>query len=359
MKKATTAICQKNYLLLLNCFVLFLFILPTFSYSQEIKSAGYRTLKAYIDDFAKNELFIKKSLIEYSNSIIENQLESRSLATSNRITEKLKSINANIKQNDKGFEKNTLLRDSFIKMNEKTIECLSNGTLIMNDYTIQSQNSVTEISQNLKERELALIGYFEELKQFEKSKKEFGKMNNINIKNFSGNNVLEYNAYQNVLFYKINVIDEKLNTSIIKVNKDEFIASINALDNAYQEVLLKTSQYKPIFNDTSLNSENIAYSNFIYSQKKKIIPLFNDFANEYAALQKLKKMPNNNSKESIDRYNLAVKSYYLKKNALFDILDIIQKNKKIMYNNWFVVNRTFLKNNIKVTDIYESYTFND
>lgn len=297
--------------------------------------------------------------MDYSNSIIENQLESRSLATSIRITEKLKSINANIKQNDKGFENNTLLRDSFIKLNEKTIECLSNGTLIMNDYISQSQNSVVEISKNLKERELALISYFEEIKRFEKSKKEFGKMNNINIKNFSGNNILEYNAYQNILFYKINVIDEKLNASIINVNKDDFAATINALDNIYQEVLLKTSQYKSIINDTSLNSENIAYSNFIYSQKKKIIPLFNDFVNEYTALQKLKKIPPIDTKESIERYNLAVKSYNLKKNNLFNMLDVIQKNKKTMYNNWFAVNRTFLKNNIKIADIYESYTFND
>jgi len=329
------------------------------SFSQEENTIGYRNLKAYIDDFAKNELYIKKSFIEYSNSIIENQLENRSLSTSKRIIDKLKNINAIIKQNDKGFEQNTLLRDSFIKMNEKTIECLSNGTLIMNDYVLQSQKSVAEINRNLLERELALTGYFEELKRYEKSKKEFGRMNNIKIKSFSGENVLEYNAYQNVLFYKINVLDEKINASIMAINNQDFTESIKALENIYHEVLSKTTIYKSSFIDTSLNNENIAYSNFIHSQKNKIIPLFNDFSTEFITLQKLKKTPNSSSKVFTENYNLVVKSYNIKKNALFNMLDAIQKNKKVMCDKWFAVNRAFLKNNIKFTDLYEGYTFND
>ena len=40
-------------------------------------------------------------------------------------------------------------------------------------------------------------------------------------------------------------------------------------------------------------------------------------------------------------------------------METIQANKKIMYDKWFAVNRTFLKNNIKIDDIYESYTYND
>jgi len=355
MKKSMLTIDKKINLL----YVFLLFISSTISYSQEENSNEYRTLKAYIDDFAKNELYIKKSLIEYSNTIIENQLESRSVSTSKKIIEKLKNINSIIRQNDKGFEKNTLLRDSFIKMNEKTIECLNNGSLIMNDYVLLSQLSVSEINTTLSKREVALKSYFEELRQFEKSKKEFGRMNNIKIKSLTGENVLEYNAYQNVLFFKINVLDEKINASIININDNDFKESINALDNAYLDVISKTTLYKSNFVDASLNNENLTYSYFIHSQKKKIIPVFNDFSTAFILLQKLKKTTNNLSQESIEAYNVAVKSYNLKKNALFDILDVHQKNKKIMYNKWLVVNRTFLKNNVKFTDIYEGYTVND
>lgn len=355
MRTTLLKIDKKKYLF----FTFLLFITSTISFSQEDNSIGYRTLKAYVDDFAKNELYIKKSLIEYSNTIIENQLESRSVSTSKKIIEKLKNINSIIRQNDKGFEKNTLLRDSFIKMNEKTIECLSNGTLIMNDYVLLSQLSVSEINTTLSKREVALKSYFEELRQFEKNKKEFGRMNNIKIKSLTGENVLEYNAYQNVLFFKINVLDEKINASIISINDNDFKESIKALDNAYLDVISKTTLYKSTFVDTSLNNENLTYSYFIHSQKKKIIPVFNDFSTAFISLQKLKKTTNNLSQESIEVYNVAVKSYNLKKNALFDILDVIQKNKKIMYNKWLVVNRTFLKNNVKFTDIYEGYTVND
>jgi hypothetical protein len=112
---------------------LFVFLLPIIVFTQTTTSLGYRNIKAYTDDFAKNEMYVKKSLIEYSASLIDDQLASRSIITATRIIEKLKKINSILVKNDVGFEKNTLLRDSFIKMNAKTIESLSNGTLILND----------------------------------------------------------------------------------------------------------------------------------------------------------------------------------------------------------------------------------
>jgi len=101
--------------------MIFLLMLSCVTFAQESKSVGYRTIEAYLNDFAKNELFVKKSLQEYSASIMDNQMEARSRATANKIIEKLKSINTNLRINDKGFEKNTLLRDSFIRMNEKQL----------------------------------------------------------------------------------------------------------------------------------------------------------------------------------------------------------------------------------------------
>ncbi|MEC4004460.1 hypothetical protein OX283_007315 [Flavobacterium sp. SUN052] len=352
MKNST----QINSMLLLKWCMLLLLITPKFIYSQETKTTEYRTLNAYISDFSKNELFVKKSMVDYSNSIVENQLESRTKATANRITEKLIALNKNLKLNDKGYKSNTLLRDSFIKMNEKTIECLNNGTLIMNDYELQSLKSPDEIIQNLKERQLNLTSYFTEIRLFEESKREFGCLFNVNIRNFTGKNILEYNAFENILFYKINVIDEKINASILKMNKEDFFKSITALENINQEVILKTNNYKNSYNDSSLNNANIAFSNFIFTQKAKLVPLFNSFYDDYILLQKLK---NATSEQEITQYNSVVRSYNLKKNQLYDTLDIIQKNKKILFDNFFVVNRTFLKNNMKQVDLYESYTYND
>ena len=342
-----------------NWSLLILLLFFNASFAQESKTAGYRNINAYIDDFAKNELFVKKSLIEYSNSIMDNQLESRSKSTSSKIVEKLKSINTNLRINDKGYEKNTLLRDSFIRMNEKTIECLTNGTLIMNDYVAQSLNSVSQINQNLKQRERNLISYFDELRTYEKSKKEFGARYNIPIRTFAGNNILEYNALENILFYKINVIDEKINASINKIDCNDFTESITSLENIFQETALKTSVYKSNYNDVSLNNATLSYSNFIYTQKIKVITLFNAFSEEYPKLKKLKGEPNQGSESFNKQYNTVVKSYNSTKNALFDVVEVIQQNKKTMYENWLEINRTFLKNNAKYEDLYQSYTYNN
>jgi hypothetical protein len=107
-------------------------------FSRSLHAQNYRTIEAYMDDFGKNEMFVKKALIDYSATIVESQRDSRSQTTSGRIIDKLASINKNLLTNNKGFENNTLLRDSFIKMNEKTIESLKNGSLILNDYDYQS-----------------------------------------------------------------------------------------------------------------------------------------------------------------------------------------------------------------------------
>lgn len=325
-------------------------------YSQDKVTPEYRVLEAYIEDFTKNELYVKKSLIEYTNSILENQLLSRSKATSLRIIEKLKNINLIIKKNDLGYKNNILLRDSFLKMNQKTIECLNDGTLIMNDYVDQSNKNIFEINKDLKAREIALASYFEELKNYDKTKIEFGETFNLNVNTFSGQNILEYNAFQNLLYYKINILDEKLNAIIMNLSKDEYLETIKSIDLAHQDIIEKTDKYKNIFKDNSLNNENILFTNYILSQKKKIIPLYNDFITEYNILQNLKKL-NSNTLEFIEKYNQTVKSYNIKKNILFDELELAQKNKKIMADKWFAVNRAFLKNNIKMDSLYESYSF--
>ncbi len=337
---------------------LLVFLLPVFLFSQNNKTAGYRNIKAYTNDFAKNEMFVKKSLIEYSTSIIEDQLEPRSNATAIRIIEKLQKINTILEKHDNGFEKNTLLRDSFMRMNAKTIECLSNGTLILNDYETQAANDVATIEKNIEQKEIQLVSYFEELKNYENTKVDFGVQYNLGAQNIICNNAFEYNGYQNLLFYKINAIDQKLVASINAINKNDFMQTIQASDKIYTEVIAKTALYKDAYNDNSLNEATIAFANFIKEQNAQITPLFTDFADEYATFQLLKAQPST-TPESIKKYNDAVKVYNSKKNKLFDALAITQYNKKVMYDSWYTTNRNFLKYNTKFEDIHNDLTYAD
>lgn len=97
-------------------FILFVGLAPTLTTAQ-----NYRTIDAYMDDFGKNELFLKKTFMDYTVTIVESQLYSRTQTTVVRIVEKLEKLNNILKARDKGFEGNTMLRDSFIKMNEKLL----------------------------------------------------------------------------------------------------------------------------------------------------------------------------------------------------------------------------------------------
>lgn len=356
MKNTLPKTCHLNYRQLLIIPVIFILTsVPTTLFSQESKAPGYRNINSYLADFAKNELFVKKSLIDYSATIMEDHAMARASISSSRIVDKLKKINVILRRFDKGYQNNTTLRDSFIRMNEKTIECMTNGTLILNDYELQASKEMSDVKSNLTLREKNLISYYNELKVYEETKRNFGLLFKINIKSFSGNNVFEYNAYQNILFYKINVIDQKILTSISCINKADFIESMTTLDNIYQEVIAKTSTYENTFRDVSLNNENIAYSNYIYSQKEVMIPLFNDFIKEYEELQVLKDAKTLETTESIAHYNAKVRTYNATKNKLFDYLRVAQVTKMKLYNKWFKINQSFLVNNIKVANIYESY----
>ena len=311
MKNFTLKNSPKNNLIKVIC-LLFVCFIPTLSHSQ-----NYRTIDAYMDDFAKNELFVKKSLMDYSVSIVESQLYSRTKVTAVRIIEKLENINSNLKINNKGFEGNTLLRDSFIKLNQKTINCLNNGSLILNDYDHQSTLSLPEIGENLNRKESELIAYYQELKNYEKDKKVFASCYKMRLKSNKGKNILEYNAFQNILFYKMNVMDEKLATVINAKDEKGFSDSLNMIELMYQEIMTKTSQYKNEYKDTSLNDANIGYANFIVGQKEKLSNLFNEYVNEYNALQLLKKSTAAETNETVVAYNNAVRTCNAKKNLFY------------------------------------------
>lgn len=352
MKNSTSTIGQNSILKTLVCFILFVGI-PTASYSQE-----YRTIEAYMDDFAKNELFVKKSFMDYSVTIVESQLYSRTKTTAERIITKLENLNSMLKKTNKGFEGNTLLRDSFIAMNQRTIDCLKNGSLILNDYDYQSTLSVPEIGENLNRKEAQLIAYYEEVKNYENTKKMFASCYKMHFKPTKGKNILKYNAYQNILFYKMNVIDEKLTSVVTAKDKKGFSDCMDMIAVMHQEIMNKTNEYKFEFKDTSLNDANVAYANFIAGQKEKLGNLFNEYVDEYNKLQALKNS-NPQTAQAVAAYNNAVKLFNDKKNSFYGVFNNLQSNKDKMYNNWLATNSTFLKNNGKFDSIYERYAFND
>lgn len=354
MKKSTIQNSPKSNLLNKVCFFLFVGLLPAISSSQ-----NYRTIEAYMDDFAKNELYVKKSLMDYSVSIVESQLHSRTKVTAVRIIEKLENINSILMTTNKGFEGNTLLRDSFIKLNQRTIDCLKNGSLILNDYDYQSTLSLPEIGENIATKESHLIAYYQELKKYEQDKKSFAMCYKMHFKNNKSKNILEYNAYQNVLFYKMNVMDEKLNYVINAKDKKGFSDCMNMITFAREEVMTKTSEYRSEYKDTSLNDANIEYANFIAGQREKLSDLFNNYVDEYNALQALKNSTQAETTKSVAAYNNTVKSYNIKKNLFYSVFNTIQITKDKMYDSWLTTNSTFLKNNGKFDSLYEKYASND
>lgn len=343
----------KNRQLMLICFIL-LVPIPTTLYSQE-----YRFINAYMDDFEKNEMYVKKSIMDYSITIVESQLDSRSKDAAQRIVEKLEKMNSILRKTNKGFENNTSLRDSFINMNEKTIESLKNGSLILNDYDYQSSLSFSQIAENMSRKEKELISYYQELRNYEKTKKTFGAKYNINFKNSIGKNILEYNAYENFIFYKINVIDQKLMTLIKAKDQKGFNECFNTIGTLHQETITKTNQYRCSYKDNSMNDANVKYANFINDQKQKLTLLFNNFVEEYNTLQLLKNSSKPETTTSIEAYNVVVRTYNSKKNLFYDVFDTIQSNKKGLYNSWFVTNSTFLKNNGEFKDIHQTYVIED
>ena len=311
-----------------------------------------------MDDFAKNELFVKKSFMDYSVTIVESQLYSRTKYTAERIISKLENLNSMLKITNKGFEGNTLLRDSFIAMNQRTIDCLKNGSLILNDYDYQSTLTIPEIGGNLNRKEAQLIAYYEEVKNYENSKKMFASCYKMHFKPSKGKNILKYNAYQNILFYKMNVIDEKLTSVVTAKDKKGFSDCMDMIALIHKETIAKTNEYKFEFKDTSLNDANVKYANLIAGQKEKLSGLFNVYVDEYNRIQKLKNS-NQQTPEAVAAYNTAVNAYNNKKNSFYAVFNSIQSNKDKMYNDWFATKSTFLKNNGKFDSIYERYAFND
>lgn len=357
MKNSTIKNSPKSSLLATAFFLLFVGLLPLISQSQ-----NYRTIDAYMEDFGKNEMFIKKAMMDYTITIVESQLDSRSKATAARIVDKITNINNLLRKTDKGFEGNAMLRDSFIKMNELTIQSLNNGSLILNDYDYQSNLSLAEIGENLNKKESEMLAYYQSLQTYDSDRRSFGLQYRLHFKKPIGKNILEYNAHQNILFYKLNVMDEKLTKVVTAMDKKGFDECMNMIALMHQDIMTKTAGYTNYFKDNSLNNANIAYANLINNQRTQLSNLFNEYASAYEILQQLKKSTNAeapDTEESAAVYNETVKDYNAKKNMFYAVFNDLQKTKDAAYDNWLVTNATFLKNNGEFENLHDRYASND
>ncbi|UPT69650.1 MAG: hypothetical protein M0D53_10790 [Flavobacterium sp. JAD_PAG50586_2] len=357
MKNSTLKNSSKGNLPMLVCFILLVGFLPS-----SLQSQNYRSIEAYMEDFGKNEMFIKKALMDYTVTIVESHLESRSRATASKIIDKINNINSVLKRTDKGFEGNTLLRDSFIKINDLTIQSLNDGSLILNDYDYQSSLSLAEIGENLNRKEAAMMAYYKGLQDYEQAKKTFGANFKLHFKKPVGKNILEYNATQNILFYKINVMDEKLTKVVAAMDKKGFDDCMNMIALMHQDIMEKTAANRNYFKDNSLNQANVDYANLINNQGTQLSALFNDYTTSYENLQQLKKSTNAeapDTAESVAVYNESVRDYNNKKNLFYAVFNDIQKTKDASYDQWLAVNANFLKNNGQFDNLHDRYAVND
>ncbi|WP_297516338.1 hypothetical protein [Flavobacterium sp.] len=320
----------------------------------------YRNAKAYINDFGKNELFVKESLMEYSKSIIDFTPDSRISATMERIYNKLEDINENLLRNDIGIDGDVALRDAFIQMNTKTIELLKNKSLKLNDYAQQSGLDYAAIFNNFAYKEHQIAIYYKDILAYETAKKAFGLKHRIHIRSFNKRNVFEYNAYLNLIFYKINVLDDKLMALLKYRSPNQVQECMTFMSGVLQESLLKTDLFKNDYEDQSLIEANVEFIHFIKIQNETLLPLFQQYVTVYEDFQKIKKnFLENNSPIKVEDYNAEVRRFNEIKNTFFDTLYSIQVKKSEMVNRWYVTNSQFLRNNIEFEDLYEKFTNND
>ncbi len=319
---------------------------------------NYRNPKAYINDFVKNELFVKESLAEYSSSIMNISSDARIQATLDKIYAKLDNVNNILIKNDKGVFGDTELRDSFIKLNAKTISLLKNKSLILNDYSYQSSLDYADIFKNFIYKENEITDYYRGLIAYENNKRHFALKYKINLKNnATKKNIFEYNAYQNIIYYEMNVLDEKLMTLLKEKNSAKVSECMKYIAKVAEEGYKKTESYKNDFKDTSLNNANIAFITFILGQKETLLPFYYEYVKSSEAFQIVKtKIEKDNKSVSLEEYNSQVRKFNNAKNVFFDTLYTIQNTKSELIASWTITNGTFLKNNSEFENKYEKLT---
>ena len=319
---------------------------------------NYRNPKAYISDFGRNELCVNETLAEYSAAIVNSDADIRLKSTLERIYSKLEGVNTILLKNDKGIQGDTELRDAFIKLNSKTIALLKNKSLILNDYAAQSALDYPAILRNFAVKENEMTNYYKGLIAYENSKREFALKYGINLRNTTATkNVFEYNAYQNLIFYKMNVLDDKLMALLKERNVNKVTECFNYIATVGAEGYKKTELYKSDFRDASLNNANIEFIAYMLKQKEELLTPYINYVKAAEDFQKTKaKFEKDNNSMSLESYNAEVRNYNKLKNFFFDTLYNIQLSKKKVLDSWYITNSAFLKNNTEFEDLHEKYT---
>ena len=321
-------------------------LLPTLLFSQQ-----YRNINAYMDDFSRNETFLKKTLNDFAVSIANNNLEIRSSTTSLRIISKLKRINLILTKNDKGFEGNTHLRDSFIEMSSKTIECMTNGSLTLDDYVELSKLSLNEIKDKLNFKENNLKEYYAKVLKYENAKKEFSDLFNVEIKYITDNNILEYNAKENFAYYKVNVADEKFINAVNNNNFEEANLSLEYLKTVCSETSQQVSSIAENITDKTLNTANLAMIQKMELNDTTLFSYFTQFNKISISIENIKKDVSNDPESvSAEEYNRFVTNYNAIKTIYSRAYQNIQEDKKILLDKWQITNSSFLKRNVQFND---------
>jgi len=311
----------------------------------------YRNEKAYIDDFGKNELYIKESLAEYHKSIFSSLSEERKAITLTKIVNKLEKINSVLINHDEGLKGDVTLKNAFVNLNSKTVELLKNRILILEDYAEMSNKSLAELDFIFSEKEKAITEYYKIISDFEKTKRQFGLKYKVLIRAYMKKNIFEYFTIENYSYYKVGVIEEKFIKLINENKKEEAMVCFNYLNKMSDEILIKIEQNKADIVDLSLNEINKKYIECIRTSNTLMNAYFTQYIDSNKELQLAKK----NENLSIEAYNSIVKNFNEKKNTFFKNFPTIQNKKQEMVYEYNSIKSKFLLNNIELENNYKTY----
>jgi hypothetical protein len=295
-------------------------------------------------------------MIEYSKSIIQQSPENRKEITLDKLIDKLENINQILTTTDKGYKKDNSLKEALWNLNTKVIYFLRNDFLNLKDYQQQSLLSDSEIKVNFNQKENNIKQFFQELKKYDNHKKEFALKYNIVIKTTKQKNIFEYNANQNFIFYKLNILDGKLTKAIENKNVQEIIKANESLVTEAYQALKETSILETEFTDQTLNNSSKEFVYFLLKQSDESVQSTLAFLNFYNAFQKVKESTAlSNDLSTIEQYNAQVREYNQLKNNFNTQQNQLQIKKEQLRKEWFDANSNFLINNIDFDNLNTSF----
>jgi len=321
------------------CFLLLLSVQP------RLQSQNFRNAEAYLSDFGKNERYITESLVAYSSSLINGEKESRTHATVQTIYKKLQNINAIVTRNDKGFEGDTSLRDTFLKMNHATLVLLDDNTLKLDDYEAQRHLSFDEIFNDFDLRKRNIINYYSLIVDYTNAKRRFSRRNDVKQdRYFSNRDIFEYNSHQSLIFFKINVLDAKLSDLLSTTDEASVTKCIAYLDQISEESLVQIDDYTKVNVDQSLNLATQALIHFVQQRNELILPLYKDYV---ASLSNFSNTDKASASDDVrEKLGELEKQLNVAKTKLDEQLALAQTKKKALVDKWIETERSLLQNKL-------------